>query len=430
MGALTFGSGNGGNIDLKAQNLEVRGISPGGPLTSALITSTTASGNSRNIDVRVSNLKINNGGSVLATSGASGNAGNLSIFAEAIALDGLASSTNSQNLTVNYSSRISVAAGIGAEESYLVQAFLVPEITTGNSGELIIKTHSLSLNNGASISAFNIGGGNAGILSIDVDTLTLENGGEIEAFAASGSGGSITVNSDTISLLKNSGILASAVQGQGGNIQINTDSLRLLNDSGISATAGGAGDGGNITINADTISLFNNSGILANAFQGRGGNIQINTDALLQSPDTNISATSELGIDGEVTINTPESTLEEEIQQRQTELNSTDQLLAQSCLTQRNAQRGRFTYTGRGGQRVRPGFRIDEGDQLGVPPIAQETSQVEEQPEEAVPVGANWQPGDPIVEGSRGVRTADGRVFLVASSEVQGVNEMTCRVEE
>ena len=95
-------------------------------------------------------------------------------------------------------------------------------------------------------------------------------------------------------------------------------------------------------------------------------------------------------------------------------------------MTQRTAQRGRFTYTGRGGQRVRPGFRIDEGNQVGASPTAQETSQVDEQPEEAVPVGADWQPGDPIVEGSRAVRTADGRVFLVAEAQIQSAESLIC----
>ena len=429
----TFGSGDAGLLSVAAESVELNGTTRGGTFPSSLSSVSTATGDAGEIRVDTKLLSLSDGAGVTVSNFGTGSPGLLTITANNTILTGSAT-VSEEEVTAS------------TERPSGLFAFT---ISNENGGEIFLNTERLSITNGATISARTFGsgnagnltinasdslilseessltveapyGGSAGNLSIQAGRLSIQDGSSVTVSSPFGEagdakisatsfsldndstitaesggsevGGNIAINADAIAL-NFSSFVANSEAGQGGNITINADSLRLRNDSLISATAGGAGDGGNITINSDTISLLQNSDILANAVQGRGGNIQINTDALLQSPDSDISATSELGIDGEVTINTPESTLEEEIQQRQTELDSTDQLLAQSCLTQRNAQRGRFTYTGRGGQRVRPGFRIDEGEQIGTPATAQETSQVEEQPEEAVPVGANWQPG-------------------------------------
>jgi large exoprotein involved in heme utilization and adhesion len=258
-----------------------------------------------------------------------------------------------------------------------------------------------------------------------------------------GDAGNIQINAPFIEL-NSGGVSAATTSGLGGNIQLNSQDLRLENNSNITTTAGGIGDGGNIIINTDTLVTLENSNITANAFGGRGGNITINARGVLSDRPLSetFSASSELGIDGTVTINSPETDIQKELEQLNPQLVPIEQVLAKSCLTQRNARQGSFVSTGNGGLPVTPETPIDEFalNDHKKPTAPDRSSQ------QSDPIGASddessshrtvyissvtpWKPGDPIIPGEKLVRTDDGRLLFVAEASTQTLElaeELVC----
>ncbi len=108
----------------------------------------------------------------------------------------------------------------------LLQELLgLPNVPSGNAGNVFITTKNLMLDDYAQVTVRNDGLGKAGTLEIDANSVRLEN---------------------------KVGITASTESGQGGNIKINSDDWLLMRrNSQISTNAGNAqtgGDGGQINI--------------------------------------------------------------------------------------------------------------------------------------------------------------------------------------
>jgi filamentous hemagglutinin family protein len=145
--------------------------------------------------------------------------------------------------------------------------------STGNAGDINIATGSLSLTNGAAVSAITFGRGDAGNITIRAtDRVSFDGEDPNRLF----SGAFSDVNFGAI--------------GQAGDISINTGSLFLTNGAGVSASTFGRGDAGNITITAtDAISMDGDtsrgfpSAVDSEVYPGaigRAGNININTGSL------------------------------------------------------------------------------------------------------------------------------------------------------
>lgn len=389
--AVTAGPGQGGNISVNVdESIELAGVVSTTNAPSTINAASFASGNAGEIQINTTRLSLKDGARIGTSNVSSGSAGNLFINAtESIVVAGEAPTNNAIPSTIDSGTIL---------DPFLQQLFMLPSTPTGDSGNVNISTSNLTIKDTGQITVRNDGSGNAGTLQIDADSIFLNDA---------------------------AGITAATVSGQGGNITLNADSLRLRENSNISATAGGTGDGGNITIDTDTLLALENSDITANAVgTGDGGDVTITTalGGLIQSQDSDFTASSELGIDGEVTIESPESTLESEVQVLDPELATTEELLASSCIAQRNEQRGRFVDAGRGGIPVSPYFGLDEGEDVVAPALPEEVTRGEEAPSPTF-----WQVGDPIQEWSEGVRTEDGRIFLVSSAEVKEVEELICQ---
>ena len=223
--ASTFGSGEGGELTVNANSIELIGtgiiIENGENVTfpSALFARTLGSGNARNLTINAEDITIRDGASatVGSTEEASGNAGNLNIF--------------TTNLFVANEGEVNV----GAEG-------------TGEAGSLTINAQEITLDNG-SLTAETRRGDQGNIIIDGANTLILQNNSEITTNATEeATGGDITITSDVIALLENSSITANAVEGRGGNIQINTQGLFQDPDSEITATSE-LGIDGTVTIN-------------------------------------------------------------------------------------------------------------------------------------------------------------------------------------
>jgi large exoprotein involved in heme utilization and adhesion len=271
----------------------------------------------------------------------------------------------------------------------------------GNGGNVEITTNSLSVTDGAQLTASTFGRGDAGNVKITAsDTVSFagvgSNGFSSGAFSTveqggEGKGGDVEITTGSLSLtdafissqsrgngiagdiiietrqnleLDHSNISATTQTDDGGNIRLQVGDLLLMrNGSFISTTAGEAGkggDGGNITIDADFIVAVpkENSDITANAFEGRGGNINIRTQGIYGlefreelTPLSDITASSRIGVDGEFQLDLltnvdPSRGLAE----LPTDVVDASTQIDRRCTPAGRTQQGSsFTITGRGG---------------------------------------------------------------------------------
>ena len=101
------------------------------------------------------------------------------------------------------------------------KALGLPELPSGDAGNLTINTPLLKVTEEGFITVENQGSGSAGKLEINSDSLTLDQSGKITAAAKSGLGGNITINTQNLNISNDSQITGSA----NSNITINTTNL-------------------------------------------------------------------------------------------------------------------------------------------------------------------------------------------------------------
>ncbi|NMF59489.1 two-partner secretion domain-containing protein [Pseudanabaena yagii] len=346
----TLGSGNGGEIFVRAiELLAATGEStvpfPGGIFTD---TGSSSTGNGSNITIATNRLELTNGAQISAGVLGTGNAGNIKINANDISLSGISNSNfyvsgvfsqvldtgvtgnsgdiqiNTNNLQISNGAQLTnLTFGIGntgkidiaAKNINLIGTSTKPTGianavqfgATGNGNILNIATDNLSILNGAQISVGTAGSGNAGLLLVTAKTIDIagqvtrgRSGLFANAIFDTGNGGNIVVNSDRLSV-RDGGIIsasnfpsvAGAPAGTGlvGNITINTPSI-LLDNGRINIDSAG-GNRGNINLNSQLIVLRNGSLISTNALGSAiGGNIAINTNFLVAVPTENSDITA------------------------------------------------------------------------------------------------------------------------------------------
>ncbi|MEH2283492.1 MAG: filamentous hemagglutinin N-terminal domain-containing protein [Nostoc sp.] len=286
--STTAGVGNAGNITINARdNVTVSGF--GGREKPGSLVSTegvqNAIGNGGDIRITASNLLLKDGGRLNAINGGQGNGGNIFLdVGNTITFDGI--------------------GGNGLPSSANTLTF------DGNAGNIQIKTGSLFLTNGGTISSVHLEGkGNGGNITINArDTVKID--GVVKGVT------SILGKLDIFSSLSSS--LVSG-EGKGGDIEITTGSLSVTNGAFISGSTDGKGNGGNITINArDTVTLDGGENGLfalvgtsaANNSVGNAGDIRINARELFLKNGGGLAAfSSGQGNGGNIFINTRDAVI-------------------------------------------------------------------------------------------------------------------------
>ncbi len=365
--ALTFGSGNAGTVQVKANQMQLSGSSPGG-LPSGLLANVEsgATGNGGNLFIDTQSLQLINGAQIGTGTFSSGNAGDLNIQANDVELIGSSSNAPSLIFTTVTSNATGKGGNLNLDTGTLrlIDGGQIASSTagSGNAGNLIVKATDIEAvgfseqgRSGLFASAIQ-GNGDGGNLAIATDNLTLKDGGIISASnfhsinsnisPGQGKAGNIQIAAGAILLDNTSSenpasITASTLSGGGGNILLTMQqSLTARNGSQISADTKGSGDGGSININADSLEfttgaylttstagkgnaglinidarsvLFDgySNGSFTGAFseakaesQGNGGNIQVTSDQLNLTNQARISTNSAgMGQAGNITIN-------------------------------------------------------------------------------------------------------------------------------
>ena len=257
--ATTTGEGRGGRLTIAAsESVELSGFSPSGESTSSLLTGTSDSGDAGDIEISTQQLRVRDGANVFLSTMGGGRGGRLTIDAESIELRGTAPDESSSSLS----------------------AFATE---TGDAGEIAIFTDRLLLRNGADISVFSSGEGDGGTIAIDASESV-----ELSGFSAQNSRSTVS---------------ASAFRtGDAGEISISTPQLSVREGGNVQVFTTGTGRGGLLTVNAsESVEL---SGVSPDGFasrffagtrdEGDGGNIFVETGQLRVADGATISVNSSL----------------------------------------------------------------------------------------------------------------------------------------
>ncbi|MGV2830098.1 two-partner secretion domain-containing protein [Myxosarcina sp. GI1(2024)] len=310
----TFGFGSGGNLAVEAENIKISGISPFGPSGLFAPVAPGARGNGGNLNINTGSLNITNGGQILGGTFGFGNAGELKIVAESIKVIG-----GTEFGPSFIASTVETIPGLPEPVAAVLGVGL------GNGGNLEIETENLRVADGGQVAVTTTGSGKGGNLLIEAQNIKLSDFNQFtrsglfaSAIQGTGNGGDLNITTDSLSIQNGAVISAgnfpslgsrSPGEGKAGNVLINARSVELNNitsdiSSGITASTNGGG-GGDITLNvAEAITLDNNSEIAAETRgSGDGGNVAIVTDALTLNNGGSIdTSTSAKGNGGRVNI--------------------------------------------------------------------------------------------------------------------------------
>jgi len=332
----------------------------------ASIGTTSFSGKGANIRISTKKLRIENGGSVIASSLFTGSSGNLEINAsDSIQVSGSAPTdplfffstivTNSTSLLEGVAGKIDISTknllvengaaifsdaigtrsgdiSLNVSDSIQIQgtrsvllgqnqapssiftrigassASLVEDggVQTPNAGKIDVKSSRIEILDGGSISTSSVGNGNAGNISIDASESV-----RVSGFVETEGAGEQTVfpsiiGSSTLILdpiLQELLGLPATPTGDAGNILLNTNKL-TVDGAQVTVLNQGLGDAGNLEINASEVALDNAAQISASTVSGEGGNIVLNSGNLELFNQSQISASAGgLGNGGNITIN-------------------------------------------------------------------------------------------------------------------------------
>ena len=218
----TFGEGNGGMVDINARLIDIAGKGSGD--RGSIAATSFASGNTGSVTVNTSQLRVREGASLSSSSFAFGNAGDLTIkAAELVEVIGIGSSQKSQG---GNNPQSTIRCAVQTVSPGARKAFKLPDVPTGDSGNLIINTPILNITQAGVITVENQGIGKAGSLKIITESLSLEDEGSINAAAESKEGGEIFVSTQNLHIGNNSKITA-AGNKNGGNINIQANHLNV-----------------------------------------------------------------------------------------------------------------------------------------------------------------------------------------------------------
>ena len=324
IGSGVFGAGNGSDINLKATSIEASGETSDGNFTSLIVSVVIpgGTGDAGDISVEAENIRLREGAQIFAGTFGEGNAGNIDVKANSIELIGESPTFGFESSILANASQATPDVTVNAGQGEL----------RGNSGDINIETETLSVVDGATISSQTSGfgdaaniiiqatevevvgtapsnenslittrstaSGNGGDINLDVERLSIRDGGEILANALdTGNAGNVVITANEVEVLGTStdGTIVSGInvssedQGNAGSVTITADDLTIADLATITVSATGLGDAGNLTVNAGNIFLDTQGSLQGEVAAGNQGNINLNSQLLLLRNNSNIT---------------------------------------------------------------------------------------------------------------------------------------------
>ncbi|MEH1816815.1 MAG: filamentous hemagglutinin N-terminal domain-containing protein [Nostoc sp.] len=448
----TFGAGKGGSLSVDASDVQLIGTSVDGLYRSGLFASAqpNSTGDAGDITVKTNTLVVRNGAVVSTSTFTKGKGGSLSVDAQDVQLIG--TSANGQS-----PSSLNTFAQVNS---------------TGDAGDLTVRTNTLLVQDGAQVFTGTSGVGKGGSLRVDTSDVqiigTSANGQFLSGLGASsepnstGNAGDFTLITNTLLVRDGAKVTVQSLgTGTAGNMTLNARSIRLNNNASLSATtrspkfdpnieqarikinsndliisrnsniitdATGANViGGNINIDADVLAGFENSDITANSTDFRGGNVKINTKGIfglqfqdIASPNTSditaTGATRELS--GNVRITTPDIDPTRGLVELPINLVDASRQISNACTPGTRQFQNTFVATGRGGLPMSPTEPLQDSSTVSgwvrLRPKSENLANTTPVPKSTAvsttPIAATI----PIVEASGWVIDRKGNIELVA----------------
>ena len=348
------GEGNAGNIEITASQIIVDGSVAQTGVPSQINADVFGAGNGGHVILATNDLSVTNGAQIATTNFGEGVAGDMSVVADRIIVDGssaqgLISNINAMvggvgdggavvltahELLITNGAQISTAnQGVGDSGDVNIRAarIIVDGVNTrpgnvtginllvisrGNGGNLVVDVDNLAVINGAAIATTNLGVGQSGRLQVTANNrLELDGGFIFSGTLADSNSGDIFLNAQTLTVQNRSSIGASAefflssgtTNPEAGGINIVADAV-LIDQSAIE-TESTLGSGGDIDIQANSFLLLRNGSRISTnagtqAAGGDGGNIDIRAPfvAAVLSENSDITANAFSGSGGRVTV--------------------------------------------------------------------------------------------------------------------------------
>lgn len=336
----TLGAGQGGSLQVKAQDSVVLGGVSADGLRSGFFSEVKGAGNGGPIKIDTDNLTVANGSQISVSTFAQGQGGNLwvktgksvellgkdrdtgngsgfltGLFAESYSAgNGGNIQIKTELLTIQGKARVSANTfDKGRGGNIKVDASKAVEMTGATTDDLFFVT-GLTANAG--------GVGNAGNVIVNTGEFLADRGAEVISYASSsGNSGNITINAEnslkllgatTEGTIANS-FIASATLGtaKAGDVIINTGDLTLRDGGQIGSGTFAEGDSGNVVVNAsrsvnlrgiEPIDRIFPSGIFSQAdfnALGNGGDLTLTTGRLTLRDGARISVGTEFGSQGQ-----------------------------------------------------------------------------------------------------------------------------------
>ena len=298
--ADTNGKENGQGITINADDF----VAEQARITTVVTKYGTGKGG--NIDIAARKVALKDGAQIATTTRGSGNSGKLTINAEeSVEISGFFDDDG--KIKINRSGLLSNAS------------------STGNGGQIFVKTSALILTNDSTISSHTSNTGNAGDISLQVDTLTLTEGAQIDLNANNkfntnigdgdkfGDGGKLTINAKDSVLIsgkideRRSALVSNTkTNGNGGEIILSALRLAIEDNGTIQAGTEGNGQGGKISLDVGKLDIRQGGTITAESqAQGNAGHIFLRVSDWLRMQTGSIMTKTDGADGGNISITSP-----------------------------------------------------------------------------------------------------------------------------
>lgn len=304
----TFAQGDAGNVTVTAGTLSID--NQGKSVVSGIVSRAEprSRGQAGNVTIQVGTFDILNGGVVSSSTFAEGNAGNVTVTADALNIDDQADSP--------------VVTGIVSRAE---------QGSSGRGGNLTVKAGTLDILNAAVVSSSTAAEGDAGSVTVTAGKLNILNGGVFSSSTfAEGNAGNVAVMADTLTIdsLDNSSGSATGIvsranmgsSGHAGDVTVRAEALNILNGGLVSSDTFAKGKAGSVMVTAGKAAVrgesYISSGSWGTASSGSTGDVTVNANDWLHldnggrisiENEASVSAMNAVSIDpGIITVRVPD----------------------------------------------------------------------------------------------------------------------------
>ena len=345
--STTSSGGDAGDIQINANKLVAnRALDFGvtGVFSDASVDisrETRATGNAGSVTVNAGEIELVQGGQIRSLSFSDGDAGNISVVANRLHIDGKGSPTET-GITSDAASDSEFAlvsngnAGDIFVDAVVIEIFDGGRIDSdtngiGDAGSINVVAKNISIKRGDSTKPTGISSdsgvsddgiflatGNAGRINIIVDNLNIEDGGEIRSVTfGSGDAGDINIEARSIKIDGQNSNFPTIISSRGdrevrfdtqpsgdaGSIVIRSESVNVLNGATIDSLNSGSGNAGSVFVSSSNINIDSEGQIVSTARgSGDGGSVTLEGRHLMLSDGAIVSASTRSGEAGKVDL--------------------------------------------------------------------------------------------------------------------------------